>query len=221
MEFSFVLKQLRDERGLSQKDIAEHLGITRQAVAFYELGKREPDYQILRRLADYFGVSIDYLLGRVHCKEMNAVTIGKNIDLIREGMSFKEFSQDISTKTGTLIYPELLELYCKGEKVPYIGTMKILARYAGIRESFFYIHNTIEGYQKEKELCRREYELAAVQSIRTTTPEAEIADLQIKQWALQDENIEYIKLAKEIKEAELKPSVLIPLIESVKNSRKV
>ena len=57
MAFSTMIKQLREERGLSQKDVAEYLGITRQAIASYELAKREPDYEILHKLADFFGVS--------------------------------------------------------------------------------------------------------------------------------------------------------------------
>lgn len=64
MGFSAMLKQLREERHLSQKDVADYLGVTRQAIASYELAKREPDYEVLRKLADYFGVSVDYLLGR-------------------------------------------------------------------------------------------------------------------------------------------------------------
>lgn len=43
MAFAAMLKQLREEKRLSQKDIADYLGITRQAVASYELAKREPD----------------------------------------------------------------------------------------------------------------------------------------------------------------------------------
>lgn len=62
MAFAAMLKQLREEKRLSQKDIADYLGITRQAVASYELAKREPDYEVLKKLADYFDVSIDYLL---------------------------------------------------------------------------------------------------------------------------------------------------------------
>lgn len=64
MGFSAMLKKLREERHLSQKDVADYLGVTRQAIASYELAKREPDYEVLRKLADYFGVSVDYLLGR-------------------------------------------------------------------------------------------------------------------------------------------------------------
>ncbi len=58
------LKLLRNKNGQSQKDIAERLGITQQAYANYERGAREPDNETLSQLADLFGVSVDYLLGR-------------------------------------------------------------------------------------------------------------------------------------------------------------
>ena len=58
------LLDLRKERGKTQKDMAEYLGISRQAYANYEVGLREPDFDSLVKLADYFGVSLDELLGR-------------------------------------------------------------------------------------------------------------------------------------------------------------
>lgn len=63
--FASRLRQLRQERKLRQKDMAEKLGITESAYGYYEQGRREPPYETLQQLADFFGVSIDYLLGRV------------------------------------------------------------------------------------------------------------------------------------------------------------
>jgi transcriptional regulator with XRE-family HTH domain len=62
--FSQRLKKLRNERQLFQKDLADFLGITTSAYGFYEQGKRQPDQDTLNKLADYFNVSTDYLLGR-------------------------------------------------------------------------------------------------------------------------------------------------------------
>ena len=58
------LKELRKARKLSQGDIAEVLGVTRQAVSQYENGVRKMDYEMMEVLADYFNVDMDYLLGR-------------------------------------------------------------------------------------------------------------------------------------------------------------
>ena len=57
------LKKLRQERGLSQEKIANHLGITRQAYSNYENGRREPDFTTVNILADFYDVSVDYLIG--------------------------------------------------------------------------------------------------------------------------------------------------------------
>ena len=58
------LKELRTAAGLSQQTVASKLGITQQAYANYERGKRQPDNNTLLFLADLFNVSVDYLLGK-------------------------------------------------------------------------------------------------------------------------------------------------------------
>lgn len=59
-----VLKDLVRQSGFSQKDIAERLHISQQRFNFYVNGQREPDIAMLCSLADFFGVTVDYLLGR-------------------------------------------------------------------------------------------------------------------------------------------------------------
>jgi transcriptional regulator with XRE-family HTH domain len=59
----YHLKELRTERNLSQSVVASALGISQQAYANYESGKREADYDMLLRIAKYFECSADYLLG--------------------------------------------------------------------------------------------------------------------------------------------------------------
>ena len=58
------LRELRNERGFTQKELAEHLNITPRAYQYYEQGERFPDFHGLLALADYLGVKIDYLVGR-------------------------------------------------------------------------------------------------------------------------------------------------------------
>lgn len=63
--FSVRLRDLRLARGLRQKDLAQALGMAQTTIANYEQNTRFPDEVTLRRLAEYFGVSFDELLGRV------------------------------------------------------------------------------------------------------------------------------------------------------------
>jgi len=62
--FKERLRLLRIEKELSQADLAEIIHVTRLTISNYELGRREPDFTTLFLLADFFGVSVDFLLGR-------------------------------------------------------------------------------------------------------------------------------------------------------------
>lgn len=64
MEFSKRLKKIRMDVGCTQQEMADILGITVRGYRNYELGTREPNLSFLVALADKFGVSLDYLVGR-------------------------------------------------------------------------------------------------------------------------------------------------------------
>ncbi len=68
----FKLKQLRKSRNISQLKLALDLNMNQNSISRYETGEREADYATLIMLADYFGISVDYLLGRTENPEMNA-----------------------------------------------------------------------------------------------------------------------------------------------------
>lgn len=57
------LRELRKKKNVTQEKLAKSLKIARSTLAMYEIGKSEPDNATLLRLADFFGVSVDYLLG--------------------------------------------------------------------------------------------------------------------------------------------------------------
>ena len=60
----FQLKKLRKERNISQLKLALELNMNQNTISRYENMEREADYETLIKFADYFGVSLDYLLGR-------------------------------------------------------------------------------------------------------------------------------------------------------------
>ena len=64
MDFGERLRQLRRERTVSQKELAEYLGISIRGYQFYESEDNEPNIKTLLALADFYGVTTDYLLGR-------------------------------------------------------------------------------------------------------------------------------------------------------------
>ena len=64
MKLAERLKELRKERGVRQEQVAVAVDISMSAYCNYEQGKREPTASVLIRMADYYDVSVDYLLGR-------------------------------------------------------------------------------------------------------------------------------------------------------------
>lgn len=57
-------KQLREEKGYSQQMLADKLSISRSTVGMYESGLREPNFELLEEIADFFNVDMDYLVGK-------------------------------------------------------------------------------------------------------------------------------------------------------------
>ncbi|MCD8119994.1 MAG: helix-turn-helix domain-containing protein [Lachnospiraceae bacterium] len=63
MDFGSKLKYLRTSSGMTQKQLAERIGVTKSVISFYELRERTPSPDVLIKLSDIFRVSTDYLLG--------------------------------------------------------------------------------------------------------------------------------------------------------------
>lgn len=64
MNFSVILKELREKHGYSQKQLADILHVSKNSVSHYELGQCMPSIDVIISIADVFDVSMDYLLGR-------------------------------------------------------------------------------------------------------------------------------------------------------------
>lgn len=63
-DFSSMLKYLREREGLSQRDLAEKLGISKSTISMYEMGKRHPKFEDEEAIADFFNVDLNILRGR-------------------------------------------------------------------------------------------------------------------------------------------------------------
>ena len=62
--FKEMLKYLRVRDNLSQAELADKLGVAKSTISMYEVGKREPDFETLEAIADFFNVDMNFLLGR-------------------------------------------------------------------------------------------------------------------------------------------------------------
>ena len=85
MEFPARLKQLRTERGISQENLGAELNLGKSTISSYEAEGRQPNYDTLIKLANYFDVSVDYLLGVTPIR--NKYTELKD-DAVREWLDF-------------------------------------------------------------------------------------------------------------------------------------
>ena len=109
------LKLLRKQRGLLQKDVAEHLNVAISTYSYWENGKFEPDQESLSKLADFFGVSADYLLGRdeksppvknggrgIKIPVYGEIAAGIPIEAIEDIIDFEEITPEMAA-TGDYI----------------------------------------------------------------------------------------------------------------------
>ncbi|WP_407386381.1 helix-turn-helix domain-containing protein [Ruminococcus sp.] len=69
--FEENITKLRNDLKKRRQEVADDLGISRSSLEYYEKGKRRPDIEVLAKLADYYGVSTDYLIGRTNAKTTN------------------------------------------------------------------------------------------------------------------------------------------------------
>ena len=81
-QFDKILKLLRNEKNMSQQELADALGISKSSIDMYERGERQPNFEVLEAIADFFNVDIDYLLGRTNktTKIINPNTIAAHFD---------------------------------------------------------------------------------------------------------------------------------------------
>lgn len=87
------IRDLREDRDLRQIDVSEAIGIDQRTLSNYETGKTNPDSFAIIKLADFFGVSADYLIGRTNENKITADEIIKKIDRLR--LALDDIENDI------------------------------------------------------------------------------------------------------------------------------
>ena len=86
VNFGLRLKQLRERKRLSQIELANILEVSNGSISKWERNERQPDYETLEKIADFFNTSIDYLLGRSETKDNNNVDF--SFSTPQEALSF-------------------------------------------------------------------------------------------------------------------------------------
>lgn len=129
MAFPDRLKELRKKHRLTQKQLANILYIDQTAISYWENGKTKPDFENQQLLADYFGITIDDLLGRTnsdtkpHIKKgvkipvLGRVQAGIPVDAIEEIIDYEEITEEMAAQgdyfglviRGQSMMPRMLE----------------------------------------------------------------------------------------------------------------
>ena len=78
------IRELRKENKMTMKQLGEIIGVAESTISQYETGKREPDNEMLLRLAEHFGVTVDFLLGASAPKKPPALTKKDERDIERK-----------------------------------------------------------------------------------------------------------------------------------------
>lgn len=123
------IKELRIANNMTQKELADYLGVTPKAVSFYELNQREPSGDIVVKLSKKFNVTIDFLYGRTNISQLpgylGPVIENKKIPIIGsvkcgpDGLAF-EYIDGYVTVDDTF-YGNIVAFRCKGDSMKGIG----------------------------------------------------------------------------------------------------
>ena len=119
MEFNRIIKLLRKERGITQKQAAEDLGVSQALLSHYEKGIRECGLDFVVRVADYYNVSCDYLLGR--SAERNGMMLNaddlpnpdKMKDNVYHGSVLPTMNKKLISNSLNVLYAKIGECHSK------------------------------------------------------------------------------------------------------------
>lgn len=111
--FSDRLKKLRTEKGILQKELAEYLNVSRVTITQYENGSRSPDDETKKKIAKYFNVSLDYLMGASDIRnpynenkeisEVDKFLLKLKEEMQKQGLDFDETSPEELIETYKLL----------------------------------------------------------------------------------------------------------------------
>ncbi len=139
MTFPDIIKDLRIKQNLTTDAVAENIGVSVAAYRYYERGEREPNISTINKLADFYGVSVDYLLGRTQIKEpaYNDIFAALGIDPAIKATTpeFMKAFSELSEPFQAVIYQAMTEILAKiprpasepERKIVYISVMDMPA----------------------------------------------------------------------------------------------
>ena len=183
-DFPRLLMLLRKERGVSQKQVAEDLGISQALLSHYEKGIRECGLDFVVRAAEYYGVSCDYLLGRSPHRSGGALALpdireepesgipsrvlansAHIVFSLLEKIKNESLSREVTAYLYAALYKIFRDLYSADPKNPQGGIVK---QEAGIHISNV---NLVDANGKATKVAHKEVDGKKVRIAKTTGEE--------------------------------------------------
>lgn len=136
--FGQRLKELRNDRGISQNELSKHIGVSKSSVNMYERDEREPGFETLEAIADFFNVNMDYLLGRGPKVSTNIgpenIAISVQIDgdqfsdtalpvLIKFVSTLKDLNAPDFNENMTKIFAEMNQTFTQDEREYFLNIL--------------------------------------------------------------------------------------------------
>lgn len=105
------IKSLREAKGLKQEELAQKVSVSPSAIGMYETNKREPNNEIILKLAEFFNVSTDYLLGKSDIRNPKQED---PFGLAKIGFNMKDYTPPTETQKAQI--EELIKVIMKDNK---------------------------------------------------------------------------------------------------------
>lgn len=129
------IRELRESKGMQQKELAIDLCVSQPTISDWESGRKVPSARSTQKLADYFHVSIDYLLGEEEESERENSFLPERLQEALGNMSCEEFAQKFHYK------PKIVSNYLEGKRKPLNATLFQMASDLGVNPEWLYGHD--------------------------------------------------------------------------------
>lgn len=156
--FSERLTQLREDRGLKRQEVADALGISRASLEYYEKGQRKPDIEVAARIAKYYGVSTDYLVG-VSAAQVTA-SENETLKTVCDYLRISEASAEQVSYLTSIGYNTNMDAILSSEIIEILTTSLDDYDKKSIEKAIAYMTLSEAKTKKDKERLKEEYRQA-------------------------------------------------------------
>lgn len=156
--FSERLTQLREDRGLKRQEVADALEISRASLEYYEKGQRKPDIEVAARIAKYYGVSTDYLVG-VSAAQVTA-SENETLKTVCDYLGISEASAEQISYLTSIGYNTNMDAILSSEIIEILTTSLDDYDKKSIEKAIAYMTLSEAKTKKDKERLKEEYRQA-------------------------------------------------------------